>query len=121
MDDRRKYKRFPVQLSAQYLGENGKKWKECSVINISREGMGIEVYMREKIHVGSILQLEIDVPVKNKQISVMGTLMWIKKLKGNPMFNFVGGVMLITIDPEDKWTLLGYAYEGWHRKGGEVE
>jgi len=119
MKDRRKYKRFPMQLSAQYLEENGKEWKECSVINISREGIGIEVYVRERIQIGSILQLELDVPIKKEPIKVMGTLMWIRKLKGNPRFNFVGGVMLITINTEDKWTLLDYAYEGWYRKGEE--
>ena len=119
MEDRRKYRRFPIQLSARYLEENEKEWKECSVINISREGMGIEVYVSERIHIGSILQFEIVVPIKEEPIDVIGTLMWIKELKGNPRFNFVGGVMLITIDPEDKWTLLDYAYEDWQKKEEE--
>ena len=106
-------------MSARYLEENEKEWKECSVINISREGMGIEVYVRERIHIGSIIQMEIVVPSKGEPIGVIGTLMWIKELKENPKFNFVGGVMLITIDPEDKWTLTDYAYKDWYRKEEE--
>ena len=46
----------------------------------------------------------------------MGTLMWIKELSGNTEFNFVGGVKLITIDPEDKWELLDYVYEDWSKE-----
>ena len=119
MEDRRKFKRFPIQLSTRYLEENKKEWQDCSVINISREGMGIEIYVRERIHRGSILQLEIVVPIKNEPLYVVGTLMWIRELKENPKFNFVGGVQLITIDPEDMWTLLDYAYEDWCKEEKE--
>lgn len=118
-EDRRKFKRFPIQLSTRYLEENKKEWQDCSVINISREGMGIEVYVRERIQMGSILQLEIVVPIKNEPLYVVGTLMWIRELKENPKFNFVGGVKLITIDPEDMWTLLDYAYEDWCKEEKE--
>ena len=89
-----------------YLEKDKGDWRECAVTNISREGMGIGVYSREKIHVGSILQLEIAFLVKNEPIDVTGTLIWIRKLKGNPRFRFVGGVNVIAIDPEDKWALL---------------
>jgi len=37
--------------------------------------------------------------------------MWVKGLKGDPDFNFLGRVRLITINPEDTWTLLEYAFE----------
>ena len=44
MDERRKYIRFPVTLQARYEERRGGGWKECSVIDISREGMGISIY-----------------------------------------------------------------------------
>jgi len=113
VDDRRKFIRFPVQLNARYSEENKEEWHECFIVNISREGMGIIVYSRKKIPFDSVLQLEIVVPIKKDSIRITGTLIWIKGLKGNPKFNFVGGVKIITIDSEDKWTLLDYAYEGW--------
>jgi len=116
MEERRKYKRFPIQLNAQYLEENMGEWKECSVTNISREGMGICIYSHEKIDVDSILLLRITAPIKKEPIDVTGTLMWIRELKDNPRFNFVGGAMIIAIDPEDKWALLDYVYEDWCRR-----
>lgn len=113
MDDKRKYRRFSILLNARYLEENKRDWHECSVTNVSREGMGVGIYSRERIAIGSVLQLEIAVPIQKELISAMGTLMWIKKLNGNPRFNFLGGLMLISMAPEDKWTLLDYVYEAW--------
>ena len=40
---------------------------------------------------------------------------WIKALEGDPDFNYKGGIMLTTIDSEDKWILLDYAYETWKK------
>ena len=110
MKDKRKYKRFSIDLSARYLlGDNPKGWKGCSVINISPEGIGIEVYLRERIHIGSTLQIEIIVPTEEKPIKALGILMWINELKEK--MGFVGGIKLVKIDSEDKWTLLDYAYD----------
>lgn len=116
MEDKRKYKRFSSQFGARYLEEGKEEWRDCCVVDVSREGMGIEIYMHEAIKIGSMLQFEIVIPAKEKQISAMGTLMWIKELGGNPEFNFLGGVKLITIDPEDKWELLDYVYEDWSKE-----
>ena len=109
-EDKRKSKRFAIDLSAKYLlGENPKEWKGCSIINISREGLGIEVYLKEKIPVGTILKIEINVPTKEKPVKGIGTLMWINGLKEE--MNFKGGIKLTNIDFEDKWTLMDYAYD----------
>ncbi len=48
MENRRKFIRFPVRLNAQYSEENADEWNQCSVIDISREGMGVVVYLKEK-------------------------------------------------------------------------
>lgn len=113
MEDRRKFIRFSVRLSARYSEENQDKWNQCSIINISREGMGVVVYLKEKIHLGSILNLMIDVPGKKAPVFVTGTLSWIKELKGDPEFSYKSGIQIITIDSEDKWILLDYSYEAW--------
>jgi hypothetical protein len=112
--DRRKFLRFPVRLVAQYSEQNEEDWtRQCSVIDISREGMGVIVYLKEILPLGCLLNLKVDVPTKEKSVSFTGTLSWIKALEGNPDFNFKGGIKLITIDSEDKWILLDYAYESW--------
>ena len=117
MENKRKYNRFPLNLKARYLQEDDhQEWKECSVVDISREGVGIEVYLRERISINSILHLEIIAPEKEKLIKASGFLMWIKEFKGNSKFNFIAGMELTKIDSDDKWTLLDFAYGDWYRK-----
>ena len=57
MDNRRKFTRLPVQLSARYSNADEEEWKECAVINISHEGMCVGVYAQDKIEMYTILQL----------------------------------------------------------------
>jgi c-di-GMP-binding flagellar brake protein YcgR len=112
VEERRRFKRFPIKLNAKYLlGENHKKWKPFMVINISREGMGMEVYLQERIPIDSILQIEIIVPEKEKQVMAIGILRWIRELEKK--MNYLGGVDLTKIDSRDKWMLLDYAYDEW--------
>ena len=116
MDERRKYIRFPVNLNARYAEKKGGSWKECSVIDISREGMGISIYSRESINKGASLRMEIIVPLKDGPIDMEGVLIWIRELQEDPSFNYIGGVRISSITPEDKWALMDYAYEGWQQK-----
>ena len=118
MEDRRKFIRFSVRIEARYSEENQDKWNPCSIINISREGMGIVVFLKEKIHLGSILNLMIDVPGKKEPVFVSGTLNWIEALEGDPEFSYKSGIQIITINSEDKWILLDYSYEAWKESGG---
>lgn len=115
MEERRKFIRFPVGLTARYSESNLDDWKECSVIDISREGMGMSIYAREHISEGSILQMEISLPVQDAPIAVKATLIWIRESQADPGFNYLGGVKLLSIRPEDKWTLMDYAYAGWEK------
>jgi len=115
--DRRKFLRFPVKIVAFYSEENNEDLKQqCSIVNISREGMGVTVYLKAKLSLGCMLKFMVDVSEKEKSVSFTGTLNWIKSLKGDADYNYKGGIKLITIDSEDKWALLDYAYETWKEK-----
>ena len=114
MDDRRKFLRFPLQLGARYTEEGEDNWKECSVVDISREGMGVIIHSVEVISEGALLTIEINAPVQDDPIVVEGRLVWLKEIKDDPRFNFAGGVQLTSISPENKWALMDYAYEGWN-------
>ena len=117
MKDRRKFLRFPVKIGAFYSEENNEDLKQqCSIVDISREGMGVTVYLKVKLSLGCMLKFMVDVPEKEKSVSFTGTLNWIKSLKGDANYNYKGGIKLITIDSEDKWALLDYAYEAWKEK-----
>jgi hypothetical protein len=115
--DRRKFIRFPVRVVAFYSEENKEdQSQQCSIVNISREGMGVTVYLKAELSMGCILKFMVDVPEREKSVSFTGTLNWIKALKRDPDYNYKGGIKLITIDSEDKWALLDYAYEAWKEK-----
>jgi len=117
MKDRRKFIRFPVRTGAHYSEGNKEDWKQqCSIVNISREGMGVTVYLKTKLSLGCMLKFMVDIPEREKSVSFSGTLNWIKALKEDPDYNYKGGIKLITIDPEDKWALLDFAYEAWKEK-----
>ena len=117
MKDRRKFIRFPVRIGALYSEEINEDWEQqCSIVNISREGMGVTVYLKAKLSLGCMLKFIVDVPGIEKSVSFIGTLNWIKVLKGDPDYNYKGGIKLINIDSEDKWALLDYAYETWKEK-----
>jgi hypothetical protein len=117
MDDRRKFLRFPLQLAARYTEANEDSWKECSVVDISREGMGVVIHSVEAICKGALVKIAIHAPVQDHPIAVEGKLVWLTELKDDPRFNYAGGVQLKTISPENKWLLIDYAYEGWHKEG----
>jgi len=115
--DRRKFIRFPVRVRAHYSEENNEEEKtQCSIVNISREGMGVTVYLEAKLPLDAMLKFVVDVPDREKSVSFTGTLNWIKALKRDPDYNYKGGIKLTAIDSEDKWTLLDYAYETWKEK-----
>ena len=89
MDNRRKFSRFGTHMKAQYfLQEENKGWEECTVIDISRRGMGIRFFKNEKISVGSTLRLEISIPTELETINVKGILKRINQ-SGN---DCIGGI-----------------------------
>jgi len=114
MKEKRKFKRFPAQLSARCLVGSEKEWLNCSIINISRDGMGIEVRLQERIPPDLILKFKIIIPEKVDLIETTGILKWVKELKEE--MGFVGGVELFNIDSEEARTLLDYANENLPRK-----
>jgi hypothetical protein len=106
-----------VRIRAHYSEENNEEGEtQCSIVNISREGMGVTVYLKAKLSLGAMLNFMVDVPDSKKSVSFTGTLNWIKALKRDLEYNYKGGIKLTAIDSEDKWTLLDYAYETWKEK-----
>ena len=90
MENRRKYKRSLIKLRARYLRGSEEEWKDCNVVNIGSGGMGITVHVREKISMGSLLQLQIIVPAKKEPTRVTGVLRWIIEQKDE--VNYTAGI-----------------------------
>ena len=104
MENRRRFSRFSNKLKAQYfLSESPTNRKECTVVNISRDGMGLELHTQEKIEVGSIIHLEILIIGEFETILFKGKLIW-QTRKGN---NFIGGIKLEKMLDEITFAKLG--------------
>jgi c-di-GMP-binding flagellar brake protein YcgR len=106
MKEKRKSKRFPANLKVQYfLDEKEGDGKECTIINISRSGAGLNFYTADDIDVNSTLILEIFIPVINKLIDVKGIVRWLRKGKKD----FVAGIEVPSeLDRKELVDLIGY-------------
>jgi len=103
MENRRRLKRFSIQLKAQYSFEDTKKsWKQCTIIDATHSGMGIRFKTHERITAGSTIHLEIFVSQELEPVSIKGTLKWL----GEGENNFVGGVELPEVLDEITWSNL---------------
>ena len=98
MGDKRKSKRFIINLSARFfIKEKTGGWKECTVINISRSGAGLEFYTADKIDIGSV-HLKIFTPKAIEPIDIEGIVRWVKQGKRD----FIGGVEALLKPDKDK-------------------
>ena len=103
MDDRRRFGRFDAQLEAQYFikekrGGSGR----CTIIDVSRKGVGIKFSKHENINAGSNIHLEVTVPTELDPVSIRGVLKYIKQ-EGD---NFIGSVELNEVLDEEKFAML---------------
>ena len=111
MEQKRKFQRFPVELNAACFAAGTAEIRKCRITEVSRSGVIIEVQAKEKIKIGQSLMLEIDFPGRKNPMSAFVKLKWIKVLDDTVEFNFIAGGKLTIIKPEDKSSLLDYAYE----------
>lgn len=89
MENRRNFSRFDTQLKAHYfLNEQKEDGEECTVIDISRKGMGIRFDTADKINIGSTIHLEISIPPESETISVKGILKRINQKESD----LIGGI-----------------------------
>ena len=113
-NDQRNFMRFPVHLKARYL--NKSRWNECSVLNVSREGMEISFSAVKGIDVGNTVETEVQIPSRSEPIKVAGKIVWLKQQKGNAATHSKAGIKLTRIAATDKWDLLDRAYDSWYGK-----
>ena len=100
MEQKRKFKRLPTNLKAEYsLKESTDAGKQCTVINISLNGAGLEFYAHESVDVGTKLLLKIFDQDGEKAFDAEGVVRWNKQGEKD----FVCGIELTTA--LDKFTL----------------
>jgi hypothetical protein len=110
-----------MQIQARYLEKSNNKWYDFSAINISREGMGIEIIHKEKFNIDSPFQSELILPSKKEPILIAGDVMWTKDANGNGGSHIIGGIRFTTIDESSKLDLLDYAFNDWYRQQKKLD
>jgi hypothetical protein len=109
MDERRKFPRFAIELDAKLITEDGKE-SLCKLTDISREGTCIEIFSKEKIEIGTGINMEIAAAEKESPINAAVIIMWITELDDNSEYHYLAGGLLSEINSEDKSYLLDQAY-----------
>ncbi len=100
MEQKRKFKRLPTNLKAEYsLQESTDGGKQCTVINISLNGAGLEFYAHESVDTGTKLLLKIFDQDGEKAFEAEGVVRWSKQGEKD----FVCGIELTRA--LDKFTL----------------
>ena len=98
MEEKRKSKRVPVKLKAQYHLKGKENWKECNVIDMSHEGMCITFLTHEKIDVGSTIHLKVFYLKDTNIANVQGILKWIQPMEKD----FIGGIEITSLTREEQ-------------------
>ena len=103
MDDRRRFGRFGTQLEAQYFIKEEKGGSgRCTIIDVSRKGVGIKFIKHENICAGSNIHLEVTVPTEFDPVSIRGVLKHVKQ-EGD---DFIGSVELNEVLDEEEFAML---------------
>ena len=94
-DNKRRYGRFDTALKARYcVAENEEDWHTCTVVNLSRKGIGIQLQAHATIDLDTVIRLEVFVPEKSRPTSVQGIVKW-TDARGDSVFCGVESIELL--------------------------
>ena len=100
MDTERRFPRFAKQREGKVFLTAG--WKDCTTVDVSRNGICLRFDENENLPLGSTIGLEIPSFRALKPICITGILKWAKKEESQ----FVGGVELNDALSEYEWVKL---------------
>jgi len=94
-DNTRRYGRFDTELKARYcVAENEGDWNTCTVVNLSRKGIGIRLDAHETIDLDTVIRLEVFIPEKATPTSVQGIVKW-TDARGDSVFCGIESIELL--------------------------
>jgi len=103
MNERRHLKRFSLKLNAFYAFDDpSDTWKECSIIDVTYNGMGLKFPSPETIKVGSAIHLAIVIDEDSRPVRLKGVIQW----GGEGADSCVCGVKFAEIMSEITWNNL---------------
>ena len=107
----RKFLRFPLSLQAECHYNVGEKAAPCRIVDISSQGLGLELDIPIKMKSGQLVLLEIDVAAQKTPVSAITKLAWVQSQEDGYMTQRVGSFLLF-MDPAGQDHLMEQAYAG---------
>jgi len=106
-ENKRKADRLPVQMNALILHRDDEEFGNCSLMDISAEGIGILLNNKQPVTAGSNFKFIIDIPPHISE--AVGTVVWTRDLKNCSGFNCAAGVKLTDIEYDHMRAMFDYA------------
>ncbi|MBM4311072.1 MAG: PilZ domain-containing protein [Deltaproteobacteria bacterium] len=103
--------RFPLSLQAKCHYKVGEPVERCRIVDISSEGLGLELDTPVKMQTGQLVFLDIDVATQKKPVSAITKLAWVRSQEDGFTTQRVGSYLLY-VDPGGKEQLMEHAYAG---------
>lgn len=107
--ERRRFKRFPVNLSLRYeIIENPSYAKSVNTRDISKGGIGLIMY--EKLKEGTPLRIWVDIPNRKEKLFILGNIVWQKEVTKDNLDKriFYTGVCFTTLDTPTQMHLFNF-------------
>ena len=117
--EKRKSKRILLQVNAIYMEENKRGWQDCSIVDVSREGMGVILYLREPIQAGA--KLSFAIKIASNIFKETGITIWSKKLCRDTLFNGALGIKLETANETSKSAFFKYIHSNYSKSDKQWE
>ena len=111
LEEYRNFLRFPLSLQAKCHYKVGEPVEHCRIVDISSEGLGLELDTPVKMQSGQLVFLDIDVAPQKKPVSAITKLVWVRSQEDGFMSQRVGSYLLF-MDPWGKEQLMEHAYAG---------
>lgn len=109
--ERRKFKRFDAYMSVKYKASEHEPVRGISLSkDLSRDGLMIN--SNADVRVGTVVDLEIDIPDDPKPVRTTGKVVWSRPSEGRNQ-GFDHGIRFLMMDPVDKFRVLDFAYNHW--------
>ena len=114
-DEHRHFKRFDTYVRVhfkQHDDHKGESIQEKTGLSGDLSRGGLKIYSDDKIQVGSLIDLTIEIPDDPLPVKVCGEVAWSQKIK-NKTSKYSFGVHFVGLSPVDKFRVLDYAYNNW--------
>lgn len=101
---KRCFTRYDTNISAQYCPDGNGKWQPCTVIKLSRKGIGLSIPTKEAPALGALLNFKLATAKTSECVNLRGTVKWIESADNG----YTGGIELCEIVDELLWLQLIY-------------